>query len=92
MPCKIAAFHKYKIIVTQVNFYTQVCEHFRTLSRGGGQNQKLRHTGRAARPTGETAKGMIAHIKGMAVPSLLPEEDPFPVCQDSLAINLHSAA
>lgn len=72
--------------------YIQVCEHFHSCGRGGGQNQRVRHTGRAARPMGETCKGLIVHIKAIALPSLLPEEDPFPVCHDApdyLAKNLN---
>lgn len=66
----------------------QVCEHFTNIRRGGGQNRKVRHTGR---PSGETGKELIAHLKCVAGSSMFPEEDLDPLLdfsQVSLRANL----
>ena len=46
------------------------------MSRGGGQNRK--ETKNRGRPSGETAKAVIDHIKSIAPQSLLPSEDQSP--------------
>lgn len=54
----------------------QICQHFERVSRGGGQNRK--QTKNRGRPSGETAKAVIDHIKSIAPQSLLPREDQSP--------------